>query len=59
MILITQDKNAVVLWFDTTILIHQTSNVNHTLVGNKIADHSDVDGASPVSAAPTTSSLLT
>ena len=28
-----------------------------TLVGNKIVDHSDVFGASPVGAAPTTSSL--
>ena len=27
------------------------------LLGNKIADHSDVVGASPVSAAPTTSSF--
>ena len=26
----------------------QTSNISHTLVGNKIADHSDVVGASPV-----------
>ena len=33
----------------------QTSNISHTLVGNKIVDHSDVVGASPVSAAPTTS----
>ena len=29
-------------------------NISHTLVGNKIADHSDVVGASPVGAAPTT-----
>ena len=35
----------------------QTSNIRHTLVGNKIADHSDVVGASPVGAAPTTSSF--
>ena len=30
-----------------------------TLVGNKIADHSDVAGALPVGAAPTTSSFST
>ena len=29
------------------------------LVGNKIVDHSDVVGASPVGAAPTTSSFST
>ena len=27
---------------------HQTSNISHTLVENKIVDHSDVVGASPV-----------
>ena len=35
------------------------SNIRRTLVGNKIVDHSDVVGAAPVGAAPTTSSLLT
>ena len=35
------------------------SNISHTLVGNKIVDHSDVVGASPVGAAPTTSSFST
>ena len=37
----------------------QTSNIIHILVCNKIVDHSDVVGASPVGAAPTTSSFLT
>ena len=37
----------------------KTSNISHTLVGNKIADHSDVVRASPVGAAPTTSSFST
>ena len=37
----------------------QTSNINHTLVGNNIADHSDAVGASPVGAAPTASSFAT
>ena len=35
------------------------SNIGRTLVGNKIVDHSDVVGASPVGAAPTTSSFST
>ena len=37
----------------------QVSNISHTLVGNKIVDHSDVVGASPVGAARTTSSFST
>ena len=37
----------------------QVSNISRTLVGNKIVDHSDVVGASPVGAAPTTSSFCT
>ena len=38
---------------------HQISNINRTLVGNEIVDHSDVGGASPIGAAPTTSSFST
>ena len=38
---------------------HQASNISHALIGNKIVDHSDVVGASPVGAAPTASSFLT
>ena len=37
----------------------KTSNISHTLLRNKIVDHSDVVEASPVGAAPTTSSFLT
>ena len=37
----------------------KTSNISLTFVGNKNFDHSDVVGASPVSAAPTTSSFST
>ena len=37
----------------------QTSNISRTLVGNKIVNHSDVVGASPVGAAPTTSQFST
>ena len=35
----------------------KTSNISRVLVGNKIVDHPDVVGASPVGAAPTTSSF--
>ena len=41
------------------LIYRKTSNIRCTLVGNKIVDHSDVVGALPVSAAPTTSSLST
>ena len=37
----------------------QVSNIRRTLVGNQLFDHSDVVGASPVGAAPTTSSFST
>ena len=37
----------------------EISDISHTLVGNEIVDHSDVVGASPVGAAPTTSSFST
>ena len=37
----------------------QVSTIRRILVGNKIVDHSDVVGASPVGAAPTTSSFST
>ena len=40
-------------------MYRQVSNIRRTLVGNKIVDHSDVVGASPVGAAPTTSSFST
>ena len=42
-------------WFN----YRETSNTRRTLVGNKIVDNSDVAGASPVGAAPTTSSFST
>ena len=37
----------------------QVSNIRRTLIGNEIVDNSDVVRASPVGAAPTTSSLST
>ena len=44
---------------DDIMLYNKTSNIRRTLVANKIVDHSDVVGASPVGAAPTTSSFST
>ena len=41
------------------IIMRQVYNIRRTLPGNKIVDHSDVVGASPVGAAPTTSSFST
>ena len=43
----------------TMMQYRQVSNIRRTLEGNKIVDHSDVVGASPVGAAPTTSSFST
>ena len=39
------------------VCYRKISNKKRTLVGNNIVDHSDVVGASPVGAAPTTSSF--
>ena len=44
---------------DPIEIYRQVSNIRRTLVVNKIVDHSDVVGASPVGAAPTTSSFST
>ena len=41
------------------LVYRQVSNIRRTLVGNKIVDHSDVVGAPPVGATPTTSSFST
>ena len=46
-------------WAGVPEYYRQVSNIRRTLVGNKIVDHSDVVGASPVGAAPTTSSFST
>ena len=45
--------------FGYIIEYRKTYNIRRTLVANKIVKHSDVVGASPVGAAPTTSSFLT
>ena len=52
----------VVIAIEIAIAINiyrKVSNIRRTLVGNKIVDHADVVGASPVGAAPTTSSFST
>ena len=49
-------------WLCFAIIVtayRQNSNIRHTIVGNKIVDHSEVVGASPVGAAPITSSFST
>ena len=38
---------------------HKTSNIRCTILGNKLVDHWDVVGASPVGTTPTTSSFST
>ena len=43
-----------VIWY-----YRKTSGISRAFVGNKIVDNSDVVGASPVGAAPTTSSFST
>ena len=40
-------------------IFRKVSNIRRTHLGNKIVDHSDVAGASPIGAAPTTSSFST
>ena len=52
-----QRKLSILMLFVYTY--HQTYNINHTLVGNKIVDHSGVVGALPVGTAPTTPSFST
>ena len=45
--------------YHTTYTVKSPIPWNHTLAGNKIVDHSEVVWASPVGAAPTTSSFST
>ena len=54
----------IAAWIDIWTLVfqqtyRQVSNISRALVGNKIVDHSDEVGASPVGAAPITSSFST
>ena len=52
-------NNAMKLRCNINIIYRKVSNISRTLVANEIVDHSDVVGASPVGAAPTTSSFST
>ena len=47
----------MLVWFHLLVPYRQTFNTSHTLVCNKIVDHSYVVGAPPVGAASTTSSF--
>ena len=52
-------KNWKIGWTGQTHIFNycKVSNIRRTVVGNKIVDHPDVVGASPVGAAPTKFSL--
>ena len=50
-------KQGISPWDKTLNMYRKTSSISRTLVGNNIFDNSDVVGASPVGAAPTTSSF--
>ena len=52
-------KEQISVKFQPNWIYHKTSNISRTLVSNKIVDNLDVVGASPVGAAPTTSSFST
>ena len=52
-------NNSMKLRCNINIIYRKVYNISRTLVANEIDDHSDVVGASPVGAAPTTSSFST
>ena len=58
-LLLTLINSLAPVKFEWNFSYRQVSNISGTLVGNKIVDHSDVVGASPVGAAPTTPSFST
>ena len=55
----TSETNGYISKRKCDITYHKTSNIKGTLIGNKIVEHSDAVGASPVGAASTTSSFST
>ena len=56
----SMNKNALPDFLENDMADYRkTYDISRTLVGNKIVDNSDVVGASPVGAAPTTSSFST
>ena len=48
----------ITVWWFMQFQYRQVSNIRRAWVGNEIVDHSYVAGASPVGAAPTTSSFI-
>ena len=56
---LVQDKTLFIMHCQYHDIYRKISNIRRTLAGNRIVDHSDVVGASPVGAAPTTSSFST
>ena len=60
MVVIGHHQNSIIHTIYLIFMIYRKiSNISRTLVGNKTVDHSDVVWASPVGAAPTTSSFST
>ena len=51
--------HSIIFTHQLSCTYRKASNISRTFVGNKIVDNSDVVGASPVGAAPTTSSFST
>ena len=51
----SSSKLQMCIWIASTY--RKIFYIKHTSVGNKIVDHSDVVGATPIGAAPTTSSF--
>ena len=52
-------QQCLIITAEHNVHYRKVSNIRCTLVGNNTVDHSDVVGASPVGAAPTTSSFST
>ena len=59
MLVNTDYANTIAALRSNVVTYRRTSNISRTLIGNKIDDHSDEVGASPVGAAPTTPSFST
>ena len=64
--MVSLGQNELIDWSPTTVKLKwswtiwtMSTDISSTLVGNKLVDHSDVVGASPVGTAPTTSSFST
>ena len=59
MCMLSEGNRCLPLLYGGPLHYRKTSSISRTLVGSKIVDNSDVVGASPVGAAPTTSSFST